>query len=48
MKKIKRIMELHNFFVTESPQFANDRSSFAYYMYYPIAYCKFMWYTLNN
>lgn len=48
MKKIKDIIESHKFFVEESPKFADDRSIFAYYMYYPIAYCKFMWYTLKN
>ena len=47
MNKIKTLIESHKFFVKSSPDFANERSVFAYYMYYPIAYCKFMWYTLK-
>ena len=48
MKKINEIIESHKFFVGTSPKFIDDRTLFAYYMYYPVAYCRFMWYTLKN
>ena len=47
MNKIQALIDSHKFFVKESPVFVNDRTSFAYYMFYPIAYCKFMWYTFK-
>lgn len=48
MNKLNALVDSHKFFVKESFRFANDRSSFAYYAYYPIAYIKFMWYTFKN
>lgn len=44
-KFIKKIMDNHVFFVSETPKFMG-KLSIKDKFYYPIAYLKFMWYSL--
>jgi hypothetical protein len=39
--------KLHKFFVEQSPSFMQGTPQLEYYSYYPIAYCKFMWYSFE-
>ena len=42
MKKMKKLIQSHKFFVRESKSYISP-FRFKDYMYYPIAYCKFMY-----
>lgn len=44
MKKIKYMIAMHRFFVTESPHYMAGTNKFAYNKQYPFAYIKFMYY----
>lgn len=59
-KKIKFIMRLHRFFVEFSPEYMGDitgedtygypvyKMSVKQLLYYPVAYVKFMWFSLKG
>lgn len=43
MKKLKFLIDMHSFFIKESPQYMKGAKTLkGYYLYYPIAYYKFM------
>ena len=44
---IKRFIVSHRFFVATSPGYV-DESGWKYWRYFPIAYCKFMWFMLSQ
>jgi hypothetical protein len=44
---MKKLINLHKFFVKESYSYINP-FRFKDYLYYPIAYIKFMYYSLKN
>lgn len=48
MKRLKYMWELHKFFVDTSKSFMQGTSRVRYYLYYPIAYFKFMWYSYKD
>lgn len=42
------MLEMHNFFTKESSSYMQGCKTFKeYYLYYPIAYCKFMYASLK-
>lgn len=45
-KLLKKVLEYHIFFITESPKFVV--MDLKHRLYYPIAYIKFMWYFLKG
>lgn len=45
MKKLKNLYECHKFFVKESKTYVAP-FRFKDWCYYPIAYIKFMWYSI--
>lgn len=46
--KVKKIIELHRFFVKESYWYMKGTPRIPYYLKYPIAYIKFMWNSLQD
>ncbi len=44
----RKIIEAHKFFVHISPGFMKGTNRVTYYLYYPIAYLKFMWYSYQD
>lgn len=42
---MKKFIYLHRFFTKESPLYMAGTSRIAYYMQYPIAYIRFMYYS---
>lgn len=42
------LIDSHRFFIKESPKFMEGTSRIKYYLRYPIAYIKFMWYSYHD
>ena len=43
--KLSKYIDAHRFFVKESPGFMRGYNKIKYYLYYPIAYFKFIYYS---
>ncbi len=48
MRNLKGFVEHHKFFVRISPSYMQGTNMVMYYLYYPIAYLKFMYYSFVN
>lgn len=45
---IKYLIGCHKFFIGESPSFMKATNRIKYYLRYPIAYIKFMYYAIKD
>ncbi len=45
---IKYLIDSHKFFVEVSPSYMQGTNRIKYYLRYPIAYIKFMWYAYKD
>jgi hypothetical protein len=47
-KPFQQIVRAHKFFVKESPLYMSGTNKIEYYLYYPVAYIKFMGYMIKD